>query len=42
MKTSLGTIVVTIAISLLFWVFFYFTTGPLTAPETTVIVGFAR
>lgn len=40
MKSSLATAIAIVIISLAAWVFFYLTTGPLTAPETTVVVGF--
>lgn len=40
MKTTLGTIVAILLFSLAAWVFFYLTSGPLTAGETTVVVGF--
>lgn len=39
MKSSLGATAVILAMSLAAWVFFYLATGPLTAPETTVVVG---
>jgi len=38
-KTSLSTAIAIIAVSLAAWVFFYFTSGPLQASETTVVVG---
>lgn len=41
MKTSLGTAIEIIAVSLTAWVFFYLTSGPLRASETTVVVGFS-
>jgi hypothetical protein len=39
-KTSFGTLVLIIVLSLAAWVFFYLTTGQLKAPETMVVVGF--
>lgn len=39
MKTSLSTAVVIVVVSLAAWAFFYVTTGPLTPPETMVVVG---
>jgi hypothetical protein len=39
-KTSFGSAVLIVALSLAAWVFFYLTTGPLKAPETMVVVGF--
>jgi hypothetical protein len=41
LKTSLATVLVTIALALAAWMFFYVTTPgtPLTLPETLVIVG---
>lgn len=40
MKNSVGTAFVIIVLSLVAWVFFYLTSGPLQAPETMVVVGF--